>query len=185
MTMLVVKKAGGKFKEVPQQASDDGVPRITLTASEQTADFRTAYCAVGGSAVVPNTDLSAILSADIIKWDGFVIESKTVTFDSTSADDGIANEMLGWWYTINAGSATIARQRLREALDTATGSEVSMYTPAATIHANENKASGVIARDGKLQIANAEDITDIYIMPVAAVTGAALNGSMLLTCVVS
>ncbi len=158
-----------------------------VSASE--GDIRTAYAAAGASTgVVPNTDLSAVpASADIIAWT-FTAGKKNAKFivsrdfvGETAAAQG--NTWLGWWVTVNAGSAVAALDRLREALDTAAGKEIAMYVAGATIDANENKASFIVSGDFEYTSGiGGIDLTDIYVMPITS--AATARGNTLLTAIV-
>ena len=160
-------------------------PSVQLQAGYGDAEFRTAYCAGGAnSSVVPNTDLSSVpTSANIIAWTAWSGLSKTLTL-CCSVDKVAGNTSLGWWYTVNAGSAVIALDRLREALDTATGKEVAQYLPAGTtIHGNENKGSGIVPPNTILSLAMDAAISDVYVVPVSS--NATAVGTSLLTVIAS
>lgn len=151
-------------------------------ASLQESSMRTAAVLNGGAAVVPSSDLSSAPAADdIIKW---TFSSGRKFFTAMAATSVVmpsgttSNNILGWWVTINAGSPIAARDRLREALDTATGIEVAVYAAGATVDADENKGSFIVPNNAVFSLKSDDDITDVYVMPVAE-AATAVGGSVL------
>ncbi len=173
-------------ESIEEILSTNGRAHVLDVNSVEDGEFRTAYCADADAALVPNTDLSGITAADIIQWDDFISSNaKTLTLmcETSLQDASLDNNHLGWWVTINAGSPVIAKDRMREALDTATGIEIARYVAAATVDADENKVSLILPPKMPLQITSTVPITDIYVMPVASV--ATVTGNSLLTAVIS
>jgi hypothetical protein len=174
-------------------SSDGGTQRVeswsgalhaTLQSDVADAEFRTAYCIAGTDVVVPRSDLSAVPTADnIIAWTAWSGLSKTLTL-CCSVDKVAGNTFLGWWYTVNAGSAVIALDRLREALGSATGKEAAKYLPAGTtLSADENKGSGIVPPNTILSLAMDAAISDVYCVPVSSAATAV--GTSLLTVIAS
>lgn len=155
-----------------------GTNRAAHTTQDPMAPTETRYAMVADNdtVLVPGSVIT-ITGSSLLNVDDIPTNIRKIICKSKSCHDATGiNTILGWLVAVNAGTSTLAAQRMEDAIDSAQG--VMRY--GVNITPNGNVGVFFIAADDDAMIELDEDVVDCYLAPIGMQSPAAGAAHMMI-----